>query len=80
METVNTHEAKTHLSRLLERVAAGESFVIAKAGRPIARLVAYEPEPTERIGGVWKGRVRIGKDFDDPLPLDLERAFTEPGE
>lgn len=65
-DLVNIHEAKTHLSRLLERVQAGEEIIIAKAGRPIAKLVPAEPP--NRISGFGKGHVVIHDDFDDPLP------------
>jgi len=78
MKTVNTHEAKTHLSRLLERVANGEEFIIARAGKPIARLIGYRGESRARVGGHWRGLVRIGSDFDEPLPEDFERSFREP--
>jgi prevent-host-death family protein len=67
-ETVNIHQAKTHLSRLLERVQAGEEITIAKAGRPIAVLTAVRDRPKERVPGMDKGRVVIHDDFDDPLP------------
>jgi len=70
---VNIHDAKTHLSRLLERVAAGEEIVIAKAGRPVARLVPIEK--AARKPGRLKGRIRIGRDFDAPLPDALLRDF-----
>lgn len=73
METVNVHEAKTHLSRLLERVAAGEEIVIARNGRPVARLVGIVT--AERRPGGMKGKIRIGKDFDDPLPAELRAPF-----
>lgn len=69
------HEAKTHLSRLVEQVAAGEEVVIARAGRPVARLVAVDAEPTPRRGGQWRGRVTIHDDFDDPLPPEILDAF-----
>jgi prevent-host-death family protein len=66
---VNIHEAKTHLSKLLERVQAGEEIIIAKAGYPIARLTPYSTEqPTPRIPGMDKGKVFISPDFDKPLP------------
>jgi prevent-host-death family protein len=65
MTVVNVHEAKTHLSRLLERVEHGERIVIARAGRPIAVLQAIEA-PRERLPG--HDRVVIHEDFDDPLP------------
>lgn len=75
---INIHDAKTHFSKLLERVARGEEVVIARAGHPIARLVAYSPPSGPRRGGSWKGLVRIGEDFDAPLPSELSAAF-EPG-
>jgi prevent-host-death family protein len=73
--TVNIHEAKTHLSRLLERVEAGEELVIARAGRPVARLVPYRPPMTPREPGVWRGNVSLAPDFDrtpESLPDDFE--------
>ena len=63
---VNIHEAKTHLSRLVERVEAGEEVVIARAGRPVARLVPYVRNTTERPLGIWRGKVWIAPDFDAP--------------
>jgi prevent-host-death family protein len=64
---VNVHEAKTHLSRLLERVELGERIVIARAGRPVAVLVGYAMEPRpRRVPG--HERIEIGPDFDAPLP------------
>lgn len=62
---VNIHEAKTHLSRLVDRAAAGEEIVIARAGKPMARLVAYVPPAKERRLGLWKGKVWIAPDFDE---------------
>jgi prevent-host-death family protein len=67
-KAVNVHDAKTHLSRLLERVEAGEEITLARAGRPIARLVPYRTRLEPRKPGAWKGQVVIGPDFDDPLP------------
>ena len=61
---VNIHEAKTHLSRLVERVEAGEELVIARAGRPVARLVPYRPRTVPREPGLWRGRVSLVADFD----------------
>ncbi|NOX58595.1 MAG: type II toxin-antitoxin system Phd/YefM family antitoxin [Planctomycetes bacterium] len=78
MEIVNTHEAKTHLSQLLERVDKGEEFIIAKAGKPIARLIGFRSEDRDRAGGHWKGLVRIGDHFDDPLPDEIASPFTTP--
>jgi len=74
-ETINLYEAKTHLSRLVERAAAGEEIIIAKAGRPKARLVPIQKTQRRRKPGLWKGRVRIADDFDDPLPDDILAGF-----
>ncbi|MGH9113001.1 MAG: type II toxin-antitoxin system Phd/YefM family antitoxin [Acidimicrobiales bacterium] len=71
---VNIHEAKTHLSRLVQRAASGEDIVIGKAGVPIARLVAYQETREPRTPGVWKGKVRIAADFDE-LPDEVAAAF-----
>jgi prevent-host-death family protein len=73
MSTFNVHDAKTHLSRLLERVAQGEEVIIAKSGRPVAKLVRMTVEP--RRPGRLKGRIRIGPDFDEPLPDKILAAF-----
>jgi prevent-host-death family protein len=71
---VNIHEAKTHLSRLVERAAAGEEIVVAKAGRPMAKLVPYEkPKEPRQLGG-WEGRVWIADDFDEEDP-EITRLF-----
>ena len=73
---VNIHQAKTHFSRLLQRVAAGEEVVIARAGVPVARLVAVEPQRGKvRPLGMDKGRIWIADDFDAPLPDDLLKEF-----
>jgi prevent-host-death family protein len=77
---VNIHDAKTHLSRLVERVEAGEEITIARAGRPVARLVRYAPRREPRKPGIWKGRIVIHPTFDDPLPEfeeSLDRPLTE---
>lgn len=71
---VNIYEAKTHLSELVDRAEGGEEIVIAKAGRPVARLVPLRTV-RERKPGRWRGRVWIAPDFDAPLPDDLQRAF-----
>ena len=63
-ETVNIHDAKTHLSRLIERVEAGEEVVIARAGRPVARLVPLRRSTKPRIPGHWRGQIAIAPDFD----------------
>ena len=68
MHTINVHEAKTHLSKLLERVQSGEEIIIAKAGTPVARVVPYSP-PKRKITppGGMKGEIWIADDFDTPL-------------
>lgn len=71
----NLYEAKTHLSRLVERAAAGEEIVIAKAGQPKARLVPLGATTAERKLGIWKGRLWIGPDFEKPLPKEVLDAF-----
>lgn len=68
------HEAKTHLSRLVRRVAAGEEIVIARAGVPVARLVPLE-KPRRRVLGVDEGRFEVPEDFDAPLPEEVLRSF-----
>ncbi len=79
--TINIHEAKTHLSKLLLRVMAGEEIVIAKAGKPVARIVPFEPKPAQRVPGSAKGKIWIAPDFVAPLPPELLDAFEgkEPG-
>jgi prevent-host-death family protein len=77
METVNIHEAKTHLSRLLERVAQGDSVVIARAGKPIAKIVplnADEAKPAQRLG-FMAGRMRVPDDFDGMGAQEIEALF-----
>lgn len=77
MQTVNIHEAKTHLSRLVERAAAGEPFIIAKAGKPMVKVVAIdapEPRPVKRIGFL-EGRIKVPDDFDDIGREEIERMF-----
>ena len=74
MKTVNVHEAKTHLSRLLEEVAHGEDVIIARAGTPVARLVAFQPSHARALG-LDAGRVVIADDFDAPLPDDMLADF-----
>ena len=75
MATVNLHAAKTHLSRLVEAAAAGEDVVIAKAGKPMVRLVPVAASGRRTGFGALRGKIRIGDDFDKPLPASLLRAF-----
>jgi prevent-host-death family protein len=65
-KSVNVHDAKTHLSRLLERVEAGEEITLARAGRPVARLVPYVGRSAPRPLGLWKGKVTLAPDWDSP--------------
>jgi len=72
---INIHEAKTHLSKLLERVALGEEVIIAKAGKPVAKLVAIH-QPKTRIFGSAKGEFTVPDDFNEPDP-EIEKLFYE---
>jgi prevent-host-death family protein len=76
MKTVNIQAAKTHLSRLVEEAAGGEDIVLAKAGKPVARLVPYRGAGEKRTLGAWKGKVRIGKDFNAEHP-EIIRFFEQ---
>lgn len=69
----NLYEAKSALSQLVERAAAGEEIIIAKNGAPMAKLVAIA-RPKRQPGG-WEGRIRIADDFDAPLPPEIQAAF-----
>lgn len=78
MPTVsNLYEAKTNLSQLVDRAAAGEEIIIAKNGVPLARLVPLEVRAVPRAPGGWETGVMIADDFDAPLPADLLAAFGE---
>ncbi len=73
---VNIHEAKTHLSRLLAKVSAGEEIIISRAGTPVAKLVPIDAvSPKKRQPGQFKGKMRVSSDFDAPLPDDLLLLF-----
>ena len=76
-QTVNLCEAKTRLSELVDRAAAGEEIVIAKAGSPKARLVPLSRVGKPRKPGGWEGQVWIADDFDSPLPPDILKHFVE---
>ena len=75
MSQVNVHEAKTHLSKLLARVAAGEEIVISKSGIPVARLVPWKQNVKQRTPGLDSGRLTVPDDFDSPLPSEIMDAF-----
>ena len=80
MPTVNVHEAKTHLSRLLARVEAGEEIVIARRGKPVAKLVAHRRIRPVRRFGALKGRLSVPDSFVDPLPeAELAAWEGDPG-
>jgi len=75
----NLYEAKTSLSRLVDRAARGEEIILSKAGKPMAKLVPFHQSPEPRQPGGWEGRVRISDDFDSPLPPEIEDAFEGRG-
>ncbi len=75
MTVVNLHAAKTHLSRLVDQAAAGEEIVIAKAGKPVARLVPMDRPRQKRVLGRFAGQLRVSDDFDAPLPEEILREF-----
>ena len=75
MKTVNVHAAKTHLSALLDEAAAGEEIIIAKAGKPVARLTALPPSKMGLVLGSMHGKIQMRDDFDDPLPADILKGF-----
>ncbi len=72
---VNINEAKTHQSRLLTRVMSGEEIIIAKSGKPVARIIPFRKQPKVRKPGTATGEVIISTDFDTPLPDDLLESF-----
>ena len=74
---VDVHYAKTHLSKILDRVALGEEFVIAKAGKPVARLSRIEAPRQDRVLGTGRGDFHVPEDFNDPLPEDVLREFIK---
>jgi len=75
MKTINIHSAKTHLSSLLEEVEAGEQIIIAKAGKPVARLMPLAKNNFSQSFGALKGRIHMKSNFDDPLPAEIAKAF-----
>ncbi len=77
MKTVNMHQAKTHLSRLVEEAAEGREIIIAKAGKPRAKLVACLPARKPRKFGWLKGKIWISDDFDAPLSDEELRLWGE---
>lgn len=77
MEIVNIHEAKTNLSRLMEKVAKGESFIIAKAGKPIGKVVPIDEadKPKKRRIGFMDGQIKVPDDFDTMMAEEIEEMF-----
>jgi antitoxin (DNA-binding transcriptional repressor) of toxin-antitoxin stability system len=76
MAIIELGKTETELSALVDRAAAGEGILIVRDGRKVAQLVALDPDqPAPRIPGLLKGRIRIGDDFDDPLPEEIMAAF-----
>ena len=75
MKTINIHAAKTHFSSLVAEVEAGEEIIIAKAGKPVARLVPLQKNDFRRSFGALKGRIHMKDNFDDPLPPEMAKAF-----
>ncbi len=73
----NVHEAKTHFSKLLAKVEAGEEVVIARAGKPVAKLVPVARKKIARRLGTAKGQFRVPDDFNEPLPKEIEDSFYE---
>ncbi len=72
---VNIYEAKTHLSRLVDEAAQGEDILIARAGKPVAKLSRIEPKAKKRKLGLLKGQIKIPEDFNAPLPDEIQAAF-----
>lgn len=75
MLIINIHEVKTHFSRLIDRAAAGEEIIIAKAGKPIAKLVPLHNLPSSRSLGIFQGKLNVPEDFDAALPGDVASQF-----
>lgn len=75
MRTINIHAAKTHLSRLVEAAAGGEEIIIAKAGKPVAKLGPLAETKQKRKLGILAGKYRVPEDFDAPLPDDILEDF-----
>lgn len=74
MSITNIHEAKSRLSQLIEKAERGEEVIIARAGKPVAKIVPYDAKAKTRRGGQWRGKIRIADDFDE-LPEDIAEAF-----
>ena len=75
---INIHEAKTHLSRLVDEVCKGKELILAKAGKPLVKLVPLEQAKPTRTPGFLKGKIKISADFDAPLPQDWVDGIEKP--
>ena len=75
MKTVNIYEAKTHLSQLVDEAASGEDVIVSRHGKPVARITRLAPAKRRVVFGVLRGKVKVAKDFDAPLPPEVLAAF-----
>ena len=75
MKISNIHQAKSQLSKLIESALAGEEIVIAKAGKPLVRLIPYQEDEQPRNPGGWEGKVVMSDDFDEELPANILQGF-----
>jgi prevent-host-death family protein len=75
MPTYNIHEAKSQLSKLIDAMQQGQTVIIAKAGRPVAVLGPVRAAGTKRVRGLLKGQIKLGPEFDEPLPADVLKGF-----
>ncbi len=75
MEAFNIYDAKTRLSQLVDKAAAGEDVVVSRHGKPLVRITRLEPQQRQVKFGLLKGKLRIGKDFDAPLPDEVVAGF-----
>lgn len=75
MKIINIHQAKTNLSKLIEAVITGEEVVIAKAGKPLVKLIPYSEDRKSRTPGGWEGQVIMSDDFDEELPAEILAGF-----
>lgn len=76
MKISNIHEAKSQLSKLIESALAGEEIIIAKAGKPLVKLIPYQENKQPRTPGGWEGQVIMEEDFDDELPVNILKLFA----
>jgi prevent-host-death family protein len=79
MATYNIHKAKSQLSKLIDAMQQGETVIIAKAGKPVAMLGPVRSAGAKRVRGVLKGQIKLGPEFDEPLPPDVLASFDRPG-